>query len=167
MAHGAVAGRGVGDDAGLLARGLQIVAQRLVRAFRPRHQHERRGRDLRDRREVLDRIKAHVLVQARIDGHDAGLRHHEGIAVRLGARRGVQRQVAARARLVLDHDVPARVLRDGRPDHAGQGVGSTARGKRGNQRNGRGAHVGRAGRGARGQQRGCQHSLQGFHCLPH
>ncbi|MNT21504.1 hypothetical protein D3C72_1568450 [compost metagenome] len=108
MAHGAVAGSREGDGARLLARRRQIVVQGLVGAFGARHQHQRRGRDLRDRREVLQGVEAHILVKTRIDGHDAGLGHHEGVAIGFGARHLRRAYVAARARAIFHHDALTR-----------------------------------------------------------
>jgi hypothetical protein len=62
------------------------------------------GRDLRDRRQVLERIIAHLVEQAGIDDDLGGVREQQGVAV--GRRLGdaVAGDVAAGARHVLYHD---------------------------------------------------------------
>ena len=75
------------------------------------HQHDQRaGRDQADRREILARVVADIRIERRIDRVRAGAAEAERVAVGRGLRDLARRDRAARAALVLDHDLLAERL---------------------------------------------------------
>ena len=85
---------GVGDHLG----------HRLGRKRRMRHQNDRRFGNEADRHEVLERRVARIGVEAWIDRDRAGVREHEGVAVRLRLGDLASADRAAASGPVLDHD---------------------------------------------------------------
>ncbi|MNL32333.1 hypothetical protein D3C87_1541780 [compost metagenome] len=89
-------------------------------------QHRRRAHRLQNRREVLHRVIRQLLVKMRIlrVGNDDGVQ--QGVAVGLGAGHVLRADHGAGARLVVDDDGCARLLRHLRRQHARQGIRSRA-----------------------------------------
>ena len=67
-------------------------------------EHARLGDELRDRRDVLARIVGQIRKQQRVDGERAADAHADGGAVGRGLGHRVGGDIAAGARLVLDHE---------------------------------------------------------------
>ena len=89
-------------------------------------QHVRRVHQLRDRREVLDRIVGQALEQAGVH-RDRGRGEQQRVAVRVGARHHRDAEVAAAAGAVVDdHALPERLRQRLRQD-ARDDVGRPAR----------------------------------------
>ena len=150
---GADAGRGV---VVLVRLGLGLgdqVGDRGDAGVRLHEQHVRRVHQLRDRREVLDRIVGQVLEQAGIH-RDRGRGEQQRMAVRIGARHQRHAGVAAAAGAIVDDHALAERLRQRLGQDARDDVGRPAGRERHDQRDGAGRIVRLGGRGRqRGQQR--------------
>ena len=149
MGDGPVAGRREGDVLRLALGGVDHVAERLEGRVGGNHQDQRGVGHEADRGEVLLRIVRQVGIEGRVDREVARLADDHVVAV--GGRLGdeVDADVAAGARLVLDHDRLAECLGELGADHAGQDVGSAPGGERHDQ-----AHrLGRIGRLRSGVER--------------
>ncbi len=127
MAHGAGAGRRIGQLAGARLRVGDELGDRLNRQRRSDHQHERHVRDQRDRHEVLDRIVGQLLVERGVDGQQAARRHQQRVAVgrALGDRIGGDHGPAAGA--VLDHERLAETVGEMLAEPAREDIGAAAR----------------------------------------
>ena len=102
--RGADARRAVGELAGLLLRERDELGERLRRHRRIDDQDVGRGRGERDRREILDRVVGHLLVEHGIERQRAR-RHQEGVAVGRGARDALDADHVAGAGAVLDEEL--------------------------------------------------------------
>ena len=89
-------------------------------------EHVRRGGELADADEILERIVRQGAVQARIDHVGAG-REQDGVAVGVGARGQPHADIAAGAALVLHDERAADRLLHGSRHDAGNDVGRPAR----------------------------------------
>jgi|GEM_PF-6602457 len=113
----AVARRGIVDAAGAGLGVLDQFLERVGRKLRMRHQQIRGRSHRHDRLEILDRIKARIAVERRIDGLRTLGGQHQGMAI-LGRTRGRSRaDIAACAGAVLHHhrlaDGGGKALRKG------------------------------------------------------
>ena len=99
--------------------------QRFRRDRGVHRERQRPGRDLDDRRKAPQRVVRQALVEACVH-HEGVDRHHDGVAVGLGAGGALRADVAAGAGLVLDHDrlVPAlaQLLADDARKHVDAGA---------------------------------------------
>ena len=108
--RGAVAGRGVGNLAGI---GLAVVDELLDGLHRHRvrhHQHVGELHDARDRRGVADEIERQLLVERgrdRVVGRD----EQQRVAVRRRTDRGGGGDIAAGAGAVFHHELLAEMVR--------------------------------------------------------
>jgi hypothetical protein len=93
------------------------------------HQHVGGIDRARDRQHVLERIKWQLLVEAGIDGKRGDGAHQYGVAVGVGARGDLGRDVAGRARAVIDDDLLAQSLGKLGAHGARGGVGAATRGE--------------------------------------
>ncbi|MNV50004.1 hypothetical protein D3C71_1419870 [compost metagenome] len=124
--HAARARGTVGVLAGVL---LEVGFERLVvrgRELRIHRDHIRRGRNVDDGREVLDRVVGRLRVDGRVGGHARQRGDAQVVAIGLLAR-GLQRtdRTAATA-AVVDHDDLAQFLAQGVGNHARNDVGGAA-----------------------------------------
>ena len=115
----------------LAGRGLEHahqVSHRLEGRVRLNDQGMRHGVGQVDRREVADRVKGHLAVQVGVDGQAAGTQP-QGVAVPGRFGNGVQTDVAAGSRLVVNHHGLAEC--DGQPlaQAARNHIGCAARNK--------------------------------------
>jgi len=85
------------------ARERHEVARRLRRHVVVHHQDHRHGDCERYRREVAHRIVRQRRIERRID-RDGIAHHQQRVAVRRGFDRALDRDIAAAAGRVLDHD---------------------------------------------------------------
>ena len=121
MAGGAGAGRAEIDLAGIGFRISNKFGDGLGRKRRIDHQRIRRVADQADRREILARVVADILVERGADRQRAGIAQHQRVAVgfAFGDRLGADR--AAGARTVVDHDLLAKqfthLVGDATADH--------------------------------------------------
>ena len=99
-------------------------------------EQRRRHPDLRDRREVADRIVRHLGIEARIDRVGRHRRDEERVAVRRGLRDHVGAEIAARAAPVLDHELLAEEFTELVRHDPADDVGRTASRERHHQANG-------------------------------
>ena len=95
-----------------------------------RRQHVRRAAEIRDVREIAHRVVADVLVHRRPDHDDRDARHHQRVAVGLGAGHRFRHRDAAAARPVLDHELLAEGLAQRLAVEPRRGVGGAAGRKR-------------------------------------
>ncbi|MNE67930.1 hypothetical protein D3C80_1635670 [compost metagenome] len=91
-------------------------------------EHDGRVPQLADRREILARIEAHLLVDVRIQRVGRDRAHAHGVAVRRRLGDHVHADVAARARAVFDDHRLAQRLRHACTHRARHEVGRSARG---------------------------------------
>ena len=105
--RGSRAGVRIGEHPGLRARQRDQLRQRLRRHAARHDQHVGGDEDLRDRRQVLDRIEAELLVQARAEHQRAVADHAERVPVRRRLGEAIGGNVSAGPGYVLDHDRPA------------------------------------------------------------
>ena len=134
VARGAGAGRAEIDLAGI---GLGIGDQfgdGFGRKRRIHHQRIRRVADQADRRKILARIVADVLVERRPDRERAGVAEHQRVAVGLAFGDRLGADGAAGAGAVVDHDLFAEQLAHLVGDAAADDRGRAARRKRNHQR---------------------------------
>ena len=101
------------------------LGQRLERLLRVRHQHDRHRRDQADRREVALHVERRLDAERRID-RDLVRCDQQRVAVGRRARHDIGADVAARARLVVDHDGLVEDLRQARCERAGEDVVAAA-----------------------------------------
>ena len=111
---------------GLRLRQRHEFGDGLRRHRRVRRQHERDFRQHRDRREILDRVERHRLVEADIDRQRAGRAQSDRVAV--GRRLGdeVEPDIAARTRPVVDDEGLAELVAQPHRHRAGHQVGAAA-----------------------------------------
>ena len=129
MRLGAGARAAVAEGVGLRFRPRDQIGDRLDAGIGTHHEHVRRVHQLRDRREVLDRIVGQVVEQRGVH-RDRGRGHQQRVAVRLGARGLSHADVAGRAAAIFDDDaLPERLRHEGRKD-AADDVGRSARRER-------------------------------------
>ena len=136
MRRRADAGRSVVD---LLRVRLEVRDKLLevVRGHRRVHgQHARAGGGARDRDQVLDRVVGQRLVQADVAGHRAAAHEAQCVAVILCARNCRRADGAARAGLVVHHDLLAQALAHLLRDDAARHVVVAAGGERHDQLHG-------------------------------
>ncbi len=115
MRRGGDARRRVVQLAGLRLRERDQLAHAVCAGRRVHHQHGRHGGDQRDRREVLAEIERQVRRHRRVD-HVGDRAEKQRVAVLRRARRIFGRDVARRARPVLDHELLAeRIAQMRRP----------------------------------------------------
>ena len=125
MRRGAGARRRHVDLAGI---GLGIGDELGDRARRHRGMHQQRvrhARQPRDRREVAREVEVEPLVERAVDGVGGGA-DQDGVAVGRRVDDAFGRDVAAGARLVLDHELRAEPLGEPLADQARQHVGRPA-----------------------------------------
>jgi hypothetical protein len=100
--RGAIARRAIGNGVGLALGGfneLLDVGKGCIGIGRDHHRH---AADQRNSHQVFLGVKGLRLVQRHVGRQRIG-RHHQGVAVGLGGDDRLDRDVGARARLVLDH----------------------------------------------------------------
>jgi hypothetical protein len=127
---GSGAGRGHRHIARLGFRRIHEVRERLVGRVGLHHEHLRLYGDERYRREVLERVVGHALVQRRIHGQVRGLSHAERVTVRRRFGDCVEADVSAAARLVLDDDGPLGGRAHFLGDEARKRIGAATRRER-------------------------------------
>jgi hypothetical protein len=96
---------------GVLLCGGDQVGHRLDRRSRRHFEHDGRGAQQADRREVLARIEGHRLVDVRVQRVGRDRAETDGVAVRRGLGHRVHADVAARAAAVVDQYRLAQLLR--------------------------------------------------------
>ena len=134
VAGGAGAGRAEIDLAGIgLGVGDQL-GDGFGRKRRMHHQRIRRVADQADRRKILARIVADVLVERRPDRERAGIAEHQRVAVGLALRDRLGADGAAGAGPVVDHDLFAEQFAHLVGDAAADDRGAAARRERNHQR---------------------------------
>ena len=121
----AMSRRREGELAWVLLRLREDVGDRMERRGRRHHQQVREQADQGDRREVGDRIVADRREQVAVEREPGGGDVH-GVAIGSGARDLLGGDVAAGARLVLDHDLLAPHLAEPRAEDAGDAVDAAA-----------------------------------------
>ncbi len=110
MDAAADAGGGVVELARILLGERDQLRDAACRQIRVDQHDQRAGADQADRREVLARIVADVLVERRVDRQRAGPADDQGVAVGRGLGDRPRRGRAAGAGAVLDHDLLAERL---------------------------------------------------------
>ena len=103
------------------------------RQCRVGEQQQRRGRDLRDRGEILDHVERHAAVQPFVE-HGGNIHEHQRAAVGRGLGDVIDADRAARAGSVLDHDRLLEPLRKLFGDGPANGVHAAAGRDRHHQR---------------------------------
>jgi hypothetical protein len=123
-----LAGARIEHVAGLRLRHGDEIADALDLERGMHEQHERGLGEEPDRGQVVVELDLECLEQALV--HRAAERgQHDGVAVGLGACRGLGCKIAGRAGAVLDIDLLAEDLPELLPDNAGDDVGRAARRK--------------------------------------
>src|SRR5213079_1507345 len=122
----AVAVGGVVQDTGMGARVGGELGDVLRRYLWIHHQHRRRRGDQGDRREVLQRVVAELLVQVRIHHVAADAGEEKRVAVGRRLRRELRADRAAGAGPVVDDDRLAKLRADLLRDRARHGVVAAA-----------------------------------------
>jgi hypothetical protein len=104
----------------------------LIELGHARIDHERVGTlaDQRDRREIADRMKRQLRIQAVIDGVRADRRHHDRITVGRAFRGQFSRDIAAGASAIVDHERLTELVAQRRFHRARDDVRRAARRKR-------------------------------------
>ena len=127
MDRGAETGRRERDLAGLCLRQRDQFLRGCGRHGRMHDQHQRRGGEQRDRREILLRVVGQLAgEQAGID-HERTVDHADGVAVRRGGRDRLRADLAGAAAAIVDHErLPERAL-EMRLDQPRQDVRRAAR----------------------------------------
>ena len=128
---GNVAGRAIAVGAvahrlGIGAGALRQLLERLDARIRRDHQHHRHRDGDRDGHEILERIKAQLGVDVRVDAERGGRAVDQVVAIGPAARRGNRADVAARAGAVVNHQVGAQALVQAAAQQAGHDVGVAA-----------------------------------------
>src|SRR5262245_22005565 len=122
MRRRADAGGGIVELAGLGLGQRHQLGEVLRLNRRMNHQHERHGREQRDRRKVAAEVER-ALRQRGVDGV-GGAREQQRVAVGRRARDRLRRDRSARARARLDHDLLAQHLSDLGPEQPRRDVGA-------------------------------------------
>ena len=135
MAGRAAAERGKINTARFGFRCGDEVFQRLVTLGRVHHQRLRRQAEIRNRREIVDRIVGQFRIQRGVDAEGARYRHRQRITIGRGFGPQIGAQHRAGARLVIDHHLLVPAFPHFCRDQAGQYVGRSARGKLDNYAN--------------------------------
>ena len=137
--HGAeIAGRAVRNLARIVPHRGDEIVQRFPGRRLLHRQQRRVSEHARERNELVDLVGRRLALQPVGLGDDGkrGKRRHDGVAIGLGLRHVGMSDAAARAALVLDHNVAAKLLgKVGRKRTSGH-VGRAARRKRDHDRDG-------------------------------
>ena len=123
----AVAARGISERRPGLARVLDEFPEILDRHGGVDRQHPLIRYDRGDRREILEGIGLHLLVQMRVDGDHAVGEQRERGAVRRGLRDQIHRDVAVRARAVFHDHGLAEELGEPLSDDPRRDIGRASR----------------------------------------
>jgi hypothetical protein len=126
MLRGADAGGAEGELAGLRAGERGEFGHALCRDIIVDDQNVGGEAELRDRREILDRVERQLRVEARMDDERPGGTEQERVAVGRALGDALGRHVAARAGHVLDHNRLAPGFGKLVADHPRNDVGGTA-----------------------------------------
>jgi hypothetical protein len=127
MRRRAGAGRRIAELAGLAFGIIDEFLQRAGRHLAVHHQEQRHLPERSDRDQIGERIVGHVAVQIWIDHDVAGIGDAERVAVGRRLRDRVHRDVAAGARLVVDHHGLAAARRQEGAENARAQIGDAAR----------------------------------------
>ena len=130
MMRRADAARPVAELARIRLRIRDQLGHAVDRQRRIHQQDERQVRDHRDRREVLHRVVAELLVERRIDAHRRARRHQQRVAIGRRLDDRVDADLLARAGTVLDHEGLAELLFEHLRAHPRQDVGGARRRER-------------------------------------
>ena len=128
------AGRAVGDGSRGLLADLDQLGQRAGGEARMHDDHVGRGRDQADRIEVLARVVAEVLQQARRGPDRRAGGHQDGVAVGRALGDRARRDRAAGAAAIVDDDLLAERLAHLVGDAARRGAGAAAGRERNDER---------------------------------
>ena len=96
--------RGEIEKAGLRFRERDELLHRIRRHRRMRNQDVGRGGEIRDRREIADRIVAQVFLEIGPERHGADPAHHQCVSVRCRMRHGFGADRSAGPHAVVDDD---------------------------------------------------------------
>ena len=134
VARGAGAGRAEIDLAGIgFCIGNQL-GHGLCRKRRIDHQRVRSVADQADRRKILARIVADILVERRPDRERAGIAEQQRVAVRIALRHGLGADRAAGAGPIVDHNFFTEQFAHLVGDAAAHDRGAATRRERNHQR---------------------------------
>ena len=150
MGGRALASGRIGEFERLRSRQPHQFRQRAHRQRGVHHQHERKGRDQGDRRDVLQGVVDRLLLASRGRGEHAGCADEQGVPVGRCLEQRLDTDHARSTGPVLDQHRPAECITEPHGDHASGRVDRSARRERND-------HAQGPCRPSRRRSLGCQH----------